>query len=306
MIIVNKELCKSSINENIDNNTFLKYIPSLSYGLPDTGNMIIEGENLEVMKKLLFMYSKKIKCIFIDPPYNSKLHFHHYKDDYEDNEWIKFMYTRLKLLNELMSDDGIIWVTINDIEVHYLKVIMDTIWGRNNFMANVVWRTSISNTKNLNIPGIFLRDHNHILTYAKNIEVLKQTNKQFIPTLWDNITRTSTKQQADSELSKLFPELKSNQIFQTPKPEKLVKTALEISTNTGDIVLDCFLGSGTSAAVAHKMNRRYIGIEIGKHAQTYCAIRLQKVIDGEKGGCSKEVGWNGGGGFNYYRLEKVA
>lgn len=361
----------------------LKADPKLSYGDENTENMLIQGDNLDALKALLPYYAGKVKCIFIDPPYNTKSAFEHYDDNLEHTKWLEMIYPRLELLRELLSEDGSIWVTIDDNEVHYLKVIMDEVFGRKNFITNLVWQHSIQGQ---GYQGKFTLNHNHILCYRKSdhfaLGVLPReehhnraysnpdndpkgdwrtgdvrnglyrpnlrypittpsgktiepppngwrwsketlaakikTGEIFfsndesrivrkiylcdqegrVPDSWWIGDETGTTRQAKAELKSLF----TDDLFDTPKPEKLISRILQLSTNDNDIVVDSFLGSGTTAAVAHKMNRRYIGIEMGEQAKTYCATRLQKVIDGEQGGISKDISWNGGGGFRFYTL----
>ena len=359
-----------------------------SAGDESSPNMLIQGDNLEALKALLPYYAGRVKCIFIDPPYNTKSAFEHYDDNLEHSQWLAMMFPRLQLLRDLLSEDGCIWVTIDDNEAHYLKVIMDEVFGRNNFAANVVWRSADSSHHDA--KGFSL-DHNHLFVYGKNLGWLPQPlarteennthyknpdndpkgpwfsgnlsspkprpNLRYIitspqgckidppkngwrwkretllammetgeivfnsdgtrlikktylaeqgglspSTVWGDIEETGHNRQAKYELKKLFPHQATADLFATPKPEKLMQRIYEVSTNTGDLVLDSFLGSGTTAAVAHKMGRRWIGIEMGDHAVTHCAPRLKKVIEGEQGGISEAVGWQGGGGFRFYKL----
>jgi adenine-specific DNA-methyltransferase len=365
---------------------------SLSYGDPDTENMLIQGDNLEALKALLPYYAGQVKCIFIDPPYNTRSAFEHYDDNLEHTKWLSMMYPRLEILRELLSENGSIWVTINDNESHYLKVIMDEVFGRKNFISNSVWQKKYAAS---NDAKTLSDDHDHILVFTKNrtnwvpnrlprdetsnknyknpdndprglwqsdnykcnknskerpnlyypitqpitgeeiwpsktavwrynkethlkhieenriwwgtdgmnqtprfkrflSEVDNTTNPQSI-WLWKDVGHN---QDAKREVMQLNPDSP----FSTPKPEKLLNRIVHIATNESDLVLDSFLGSATTAAVAHKMNRRYIGIELGDHAVTHCQPRLQKVINGEQGGISKAVEWQGGGGFKFYRL----
>ncbi|RTL88622.1 MAG: site-specific DNA-methyltransferase [Hyphomicrobiales bacterium] len=364
---------------------------SLSAGDPETPNMLVQGDNLDALKALLPYYAGQVKCVFIDPPYNTKSAFEHYDDNLEHSQWLAIMYPRLVLLRELMAEDGSIWVTIDDNEAHYLKVMMDEIFGRSNFTASLAWHKRVSPA---NDAKYFSADHDHVLVYAaskpnwtpnrlsrsgQQLEYYKnpdddprgvwnssaytcaksaderpnlfysirnpntgeeiwpnrnrvwaydrQTHERNVennPIYWGKDGRgtmprikkflAETKQivprsvwlhdeaghnqESKIEIEKLFP----RSPFGTPKPERLLKKILEIATNPGDLVLDSFLGSGTTAAVAHKMGRRYIGIEMGAHAVTHCAPRLKKVIEGEQGGISLAVGWQGGGGFRFYRL----
>jgi len=366
----------------------LEDVPDLSYGDLDTGNMLIQGDNLDALKALLPYFAGKVKCIFIDPPYNTKSAFEHYDDNLEHSKWLAMMYPRLELLRQFLSEDGSIWVTIDDNEGHYLKVIMDEVWGRNNFLANIPWESRYSRSND----AIFSLSHNHIFVYAtepnrwktsrnrlpRTEEQAKQYKnadndprgpwrtipwdapnvrenlsypittptgkvrfpppgrcwsrtesqwldmvsaglayfgksgsgapsfKQYlkdappiVPNTWWPHEEAGHTDEAKKEISVLFG---SDNSFATPKPERLLQRILHIATNPGDLVLDSFLGSGTTAAVAHKIGRRYIGIEFGEHAVTHCAPRLQKVVGGEQGGISKTVEWNGGGGFRFYRL----
>lgn len=359
----------------------------LSYGDKDTENMLIQGDNLDALKALLPYYAGKVKCIFIDPPYNTKSAFEHYDDNLEHTKWLEMMYPRLELLRELLAEDGSIWVTIDDNEAHYLKVIMDEVFGRSNFVSNVVWQKKYTTSNDSRgIPD----SHDHILIFRKtesfqrgllprtekqnslyknndldgkgfwrsdnllvksfsesgvfpiknpntgknyfppagkcwrtnkhNMDVwllenriyfgkdgkgapqlkryLNEVKQGIVPNTWWSFEDAGHNDQSKKELQKIF----INNIFDTPKPEKLIERILNISTNENDFVLDSFLGSGTTAAVAHKMGRRYIGIEMGEHAKTHCAERLKKVIDGEQGGISKNVNWQGGGGFRFYHL----
>lgn len=353
-------------------------------------NMLIQGDNLEALKSLLPFYAGKIKCIFIDPPYNTKSAFEHYDDNLEHTQWLAMIYPRLELLRDLLAEDGSIWVTIDDNEGHYLKVIMDEVFGRVNFISNIVWQKRVSPA---NDARYISSDHDHVLVYAKQkvswkLNRLNRTEQQnsFYKNPdndprgpWNSVTYTGNKkreerpnlyygitnpntgeiiyppetltwrygqdthqrnveqnllywgkngeskaprlkmfledagavvprsvwsaseagstQQSMTEQKKLF-----NEAFGTPKPEALLEKIIHISTNPGDLVLDSFLGSGTTAAVAHKMGRQYIGIEMGEHCITHCVPRLRKVVDGEQGGISEAVNWKGGGGFRFYHL----
>ena len=370
----------------------LEEAPDLSAGEPDTGNILIQGDNLEALKALLPFYAGRVKCIYIDPPYNTHSAFEHYEDSLEHTQWLAMIWPRLELLRDLLAEDGSIWVSIDDNEAHYLKVIMDEVFGRRNFVANVFWQKTHTRENRTDVSAV----HDHIILFARNREVWKEirnvlpasesqlerfTNpdndprgpwaslpahakaekgrrkEQFFTVttpsgrtvdpppgrcwlyieerfremiadnrIWfgaegNNVPRVKkflsevqqglvpstlwiyqevgTNGEAKNETIQLFP---GETPFSTPKPERLIQRILHIATNPGDLVLDSFLGSGTTAAVAHKMGRRYIGIEMGEHAITHCVPRLRKVIDGEQGGISKSVGWQGGGGFRFYRL----
>jgi len=374
-----------------------------SAGDADSPNMLIQGDNLEALKALLPYYAGRVKCIFIDPPYNTRSAFEHYDDNLEHSQWLAMMFPRLRLLRELLSEEGSIWVTIDDNEAHYLKVIMDEIFGRSGFIADIAWKKRDGAPNDRKIGSTY----DHVLVFAKaspaksnktlaeeHFNLMPRTDKadsqyreyeepfgfdkrgafrkvdstgnakggRFVesliypvtnpftgeqvfprkgrcwvyhkdemlqmvaeqrffwgkdgkagtpmrklfkseakagmtaPTIWDDV---GLNQHAAREIEILFGEKAS---FETPKPEGLMRRILEIATNSGDLVLDSFLGSGTTAAVAHKMGRRYIGIEMGDHAVTHCVPRLRKVIEGEQGGISEAVGWKGGGGFRFYKL----
>ena len=352
-----------------------------------TPNMLIQGDNLDALKSLLPFYAGKVKCIYIDPPYNTGSAFEHYDDNLEHSQWLAMMWPRLELLRELLSEDGSIWVTLDDRESHYLRVLCDEIFGRKNFVGNVVWQSK--DTPGNNATTIS-QTHNHVIVYKKSkiwspirlARTEKQTNnykntdndprgpwlgapmtrvehrdrdyyalnspdgrevfppsgsswrrppdtikeliadnrlywgkngsasfpmeKKFLseaktgvtPQTWWPYQIAGSTRNASAEMKKLF----GSKTFDTPKPEKLISLIFQISTSPGDLVLDSFLGSGTTAAVAHKMGRRWIGIEMGDHAVTHCVPRLRKVVEGEQGGISEAVNWKGGGAFRYYKL----
>jgi adenine-specific DNA-methyltransferase len=352
-------------------------------------NRLIQGDNLLGLKALEAEYIGKIKCIFIDPPYNTGSAFTHYDDGLEHSIWLSMMRERLSLLRQLLSEDGTLWITIDDNEAHYLKVLCDEIFGRTNFIANIVWEKAYTSNQTAKFIS---NTHDHILCYAKendklSIKKLDRTQDQiekftnsdgdhrgpwkaenlsagkfyaagqfpitgptggiFLPpkgrywrcnesqyTLWLQEGRITFGKNGTGRpmLKKFLNEIKggitpstwwphteagSNKeaslhtkslfgdedVFQSPKPEKLIRRIIGLSTDKGDIVLDSFAGSGTTGAVAHKMGRRWIMIELGDHAKTHIVPRLKKVIDGkENGGISKEMSWKGGGGFRFYRL----
>lgn len=364
--------------------------PEPAVGLPPpiTDNLLIQGDNLEALKALLPFYRGQVKCIFIDPPYNTKSAFEHYDDNLEHAQWLSMMLPRLQLLRELLREDGSIWVTIDDNEGHYLKVLMDEVFGRGNSVATNVWQKRYSRDNNSAIGDV----HDYVLCYAKSAERFKEVrnriepdaktrsayrnpnsdprgawrlvpmsgaelrpNQQYpvetpsgkiiyppegrhwsvlepkflelvaegkvffgkngdaapgliryfseieglVPWTWWPHEDVGHTDESKKEIHALFGKTDA---FGTPKPERLMKRVLEIATNENDLILDSFLGSGTTAAVAHKMGRRWIGIEMGEHAATHCLPRLQKVIDGEQGGISQAVDWQGGGGFRFMRL----
>ncbi|MGZ0019846.1 site-specific DNA-methyltransferase [Nitrosomonas sp. wSCUT-2] len=356
-------------------------------------NRLIFGDNLLALKALEQEFSGKVKCVFIDPPYNTGSAFTHYDDGLEHSIWLGLMRDRLEIIRRLLSEDGSLWITIDDNEAHYLKVLCDEVFGRVNFVANMIWekRTSRENRR------VFSFNHDHLLVYGKNkpefekvrnalglnSEVLSRyknpdndprgpwqsvsanaqaghaTPTQFyklkLPSgreidppkgrcwlytkermeqeiaggnIWfgvngDNAPRikkflrdnedkgltpetiwpaaeVNTNDEAKKGLLQLLPHVS---VFDNPKPEGLLERVLHISTNPGDLVLDSFAGSGTTGAVAHKMGRPWIMVELGEHCHTHIIPRLKKVIDGEdQGGISKAVNWQGGGGFRYYKL----
>ena len=367
-----------------------------TYGEPSE-NLLIQGDNLLALKALLPFYAGQVKCIFIDPPYNTMSAFVHYDDKLEHSQWLSMVYPRLVLLRELLAENGSIWVTIDDNEAHYLKVLMDEVFGRTNFSANCLWEKVYS--ERMDARG-FSTSHDHILVYQKSSkfspnQLAKEQNssqfncwddkaqkfyrrrslrkegsesrRQDRPSMWypilaldesqvwpvkpdgtegrwrwkeanciankheldfiqrndkweiyvkqyleENPTRPPATLWLNQEVghnheAKLeIQALNNMDVFDTPKPERLLQRILEIATKPSDLVLDSFLGSGTTAAVAHKMGRRYIGIEMGEHAKTHCIPRLEKVIEGEQGGISETVGWNGGGGFSFCKLGEPA
>ncbi len=351
-------------------------------------NRLIHGDNLLALKALEQDFAGKVKCIFIDPPYNTGSAFEHYDDGVEHSLWLSLMRERLELLKRLLTNEGSLWITIDDNEAHYLKVLCDEVFGRQNFLCTVIWQKKYAPKAD---SKFLSESHDFVLVIAKKIEALqlnrlpkteKQTSrytnrdndprgpwkagdvlrnevrdyaifpvklpsgkevwppsgtswrytkdkfdemiadnriwfgvdgtarpavKRFITEVTDTIPATTLwtydevghNDEAKKESKVLF----GDQLFGTPKPERLMERILTLATNPGDLVLDSFLGSGTTAAVAHKMGRRWIGIELGEHCHTHCLPRLKKVVDGaDPGGITEAVGWKGGGGFRYYRL----
>lgn len=366
-----------------------------SFGEP-SDNLLIQGDNLLALKALVPFYAGRVKCIYIDPPYNTQSAFEHYDDKLEHSQWLSMMYPRLVLLRDLLSEDGSIWVSIDDREGHYLKVMLDEVFGRERFVATNVWQKRYSRENRDSIGDV----HEYLIVYAQNPNRFKevrnrvpldeeqskvyrnpQNPKEQDPTkrwrglpmtaqgfrpnqMYEIVSPNGTRHRPPegrcwsmiepefervramgriywgkdgsaqpsvirflSEVEGLVPwtwwthqevghtdESKkecnvlfgADVSFGTPKPERLIARLLHIATNEGDLVLDSCLGSGTTAAVAHKMGRRFIGIEMGEHARTHCLPRLQKVIDGEQGGISEAVGWKGGGGFRFMTLGEPA
>ena len=356
---------------------------------PTYDNMLIHGDNLLALKALEQDYAGKVKCIYIDPPYNTGNAFEHYDDGLEHSIWLSLMRDRLEILKRLLAEDGSIWISLDDNEQAYCKVLCDEIFGRANFVCNVIWQKKYSPA---NDAKWFSDNHDFILVYAKNKIVWRpnllprseEQNKYYKYDdndgrgLWrsDNVLvktfspsgvfpivnpntgveyyppkgscyrfneETAKRMLAENRFyfgkdGKGAPQMKRylsdvkqgmtpltiwpytevghNQdaklevkqfnhtnIFATPKPEKLIQRVLHLASNPGDLVLDSFLGSGTTAAVAHKMGRRWIGVEMGDHVYTHCIPRLQSVITGnDAGGVTKSTGWLCGGGFKFYEL----
>lgn len=368
--------------------------PEKSYARPHGAgdildNQLIFGDNLLALKALETAFVGKVKCIFIDPPYNTGSAFEHYDDGVEHSLWLSLIRDRLESLKSLLADNGSLWITIDDNEAHYLKVLLDEVFGRRNFVANVVWQKAYTaNQTALHISNI----HDHIMIVARNstkfslgkvgrtekqkakfknydqdprgpwkaenlsagkfysagqFEIIGPTGLTFLPpkgrywrcneeqykrwldddritfglsgtgrpmlkkflsemddgltaTTWWTHEEVGSNKQASIDLKSLLSDVP---IFQNPKPEQLIGRILELASNPGDLVLDSFAGSGTTGAVAHKMGRRWIMIELGEHCHTHIIPRLKKVIDGEdKSGITESAGWKGGGGFRYLRL----
>ena len=361
-----------------------------------TDNLLIYGDNLLGLKSLERDYTGKVKCIYIDPPYNTKSCFEHYDDSFEHSLWLNMMKERLVILHRLLKKDGTIWISIDDDECHYLKVLCDEIFGRKNFVANVIWEKKYSPQNDAK----WLSDnHDHILVYAKDINIsnwgrdvkkgfnllprsveanaryknldndprglwqsgdlsvksysvicdfpiqtpsgrkvkpppgscwrvspekfkqLIRDNRIWFGARGDNVPRIKRflSEVQDGTITKTIwgrEEVGDNQeakreviafnskdVFSTPKPERLIERILSLATNKGDLVLDCFAGSGTTGAVAHKMRRRWIMIELGNHCHTHIIPRQQKVIDGDDlSGITATTNWKGGGGYRYCEL----
>lgn len=379
-------------------------------GDPNSGNMLIHGDNLLVLKALESNYTGKVKLIYIDPPYNAKIASDFYDDNVEHSIWLSIMKPRLELMRNLLTQDGTIWIQIDDKEYAYLKVLCDEVFGRSNFLTSISVKMShLSGVKMSHVDKTLPKLKEYILVFCKEKKKVK-LNPQFEKCSWDeafdrytkfiikdpispdDILRwsvTTVKKAAEeygvslqnreeydkfrmnhadcifrtapskslefghcpadgkfryirtkegkSKLAymreevllcsqrlkeidgKMFPVLPIGDIWgdaginnlhqeggvqfkNGKKPEKLIMRVLSFGTQQGDLVLDSFLGSGTTAAVAHKMGRRYIGIERGDHCYSHCKIRLDRVISGEDSGISKEVQWKGGGGYKFYEL----
>lgn len=355
-------------------------------------NRLIFGDNLLALKALEQELAGKVKCVFIDPPYNTGAAFAQYDDGVEHSIWLSLLRDRLELLRRLLSVEGSLWITIDDNEAHYLKVICDEIFGRSNFVASFAWEKDQARHNDAVISSA----HDHVMLYAKDVEVwrrvrnlqprensgdgryknpdgdprgpwlqgacstaksgternqfpvilpsgrtvvpppgnywrfsektlqkareegrvyfgkdgdrlpiiktyLSEVQEGFVPKTWWPADEVGSNQSARRDhLRKLLPDVEP---FATPKPEQLLSRIIQIGSNPRDIVLDSFAGSGTTGAVAQKMGRRWIMVEVGEHCHTHIIPRLQKVLDGsDEGGITKSVNWRGGGGFRYYRL----
>ncbi|MCT7893088.1 MAG: site-specific DNA-methyltransferase [Lactobacillus iners] len=297
----------------------------------DDDNLIIKGNNLIALASLLKRYEGKVKCIYIDPPYNTKNDSFNYNDSFNHSTWLTFMKNRLELARKLLREDGTIFVQCDDNEQAYLKVLMDSIFGRNNFQAEIVWvLEGASGYKSL--VNNYVRGHESILFYSKSNYF--NFNKIYLPYSEKQIKRfsklddsgrrykpiTKTRRLYLDEakgvpLTDVWTDIASFQTivnspertgFDTQKPEKLIERIIETLTTTHDLVLDFHLGSGTTAAVAHKMGRRYIGVEQMDYIQDITVERLKKVLEGEQGGISKVQNWHGGGSFVYCELKEDA
>ena len=356
--------------------------------LSDQDNLIIKGNNLIALYSLRQRYAGKVKLIYLDPPYNTTKDFD-YNDHFSHSAWLTFIKSRFEIAWELLSDEGTIWISIDDNESHYLKVLADSIFGRKNFLNEIIWQRAYAP---VNLKKTFSRSHDYIQVYAKNNSSDKELNKlprnreanaryqnvdndprgpwkssdfsvgpavaaniyeittpsgrKVLPpsgrswvfseqktaeliadnrvwfgkdgnstpaykrflsevrtgvvpqTLW-TYQEVGHNQEAKQDLKKLFD---GKSVFGTPKPERLLQRILTIGSNENDLILDFFMGSATTQAVAMKMHRRFIGIEQMDYIKTVSVPRLQKVIEGEQGGISKSVDWHGGGSFIYAEL----
>lgn len=405
---------------------------SKSYGDPDTENMLIHGDNLLALKALENDYSGKIQCIYVDPPFNTGQAFDFYDDDLEHSIWLDLIYKRIKILYGLLKEDGLFWIHLDDVEVHYCKIMLDEIFNRSNFVSHITYERSA--VAGLGQGGYLVNTTEHILLYKKSIlpekenlsyaelglNIIKRYNhyvsnfgtrklvkefvaksngekvkiyehsdveietislknitereeeirQQFVKHI-DTLFRGNRVQKENEFQNDIIAGMEKGKFYsvdyvpsrgkyrdqettlyysncellswlkdtssvedgritksqkmttlwkhgeipkadianeggvyfpRSKKPEQLLKRIIEMSTREGDYVLDSFLGSGTTAATAHKMGRKWIGIEMGEHAYSHCQKRLCNVIDGEQTGISKSVNWHGGGGFKFYEL----
>ncbi|GHS38423.1 hypothetical protein VN1158_13730 [Helicobacter pylori] len=313
-------------------------------------NYLIKGNNLIALHSLKKKFAKQVKCIYIDPPYNTGNDSFNYNDNFNHSSWLVFMKNRLEVAREFLSDDGSIYINLDYNEVHYCKVLMDEIFKRENFRSEIIWRMGfLSGYKTA--AKKYIRNHDTILFYSKSDNYLFNKtyieNKDFLQLLTKNEVQNAFKKFSfpqekvddfltfinhenrgekypledtwnsnkwdklnsiaiDSSVSRVDETIAiDDENFKGQKPESLIQRILEVSTNENDLVLDFFAGSGTTCAVAHKMKRRYIGIEQMDYIETITKERLKIVIEGEQGGISKKCGFKGGGSFVYAELKEV-
>jgi adenine-specific DNA-methyltransferase len=364
--------------------------------LGDNNGLLLLGDNIPVVEFLNRSLHEKIRCIYMDPPYRNGEVYEHYSDAETHEQWVKSMAALLPRVWSLVSDDGSVWISIDDAEMAYLKILCDTTFGRNSFVATVVWehRTTRENRAS------FSHNHEYILVYAKDPALFRKTrNKIPAPEVanryknpdndprgaWQSVTATAqaghavpsqyyciespttgkkhyppkgrcwiyneermkreiregniyfgadgnavprvkkfptdsvpslvpstlwsadevgTATAAKKQLLHLFPDATEG-VFETPKPESLLARILSIATKPGDLVLDPYLGSGTTAASAHKMGRRYIGIDVSTLSFEFSCKRLDRVVAGERSGISRECAWRGGGTYRAINLSSL-
>ncbi len=271
-------------------------------------NLIIKGNNLLALHSLKKQFTGKIKLIYIDPPYNTKNDGFKYNDNFNRSSWLTFMKNRLEIARDLLSDDGGIYIQIDTKESHYLKVLIDEIFGKENFRSQIIWDTSIPYVAgNKWLSNNWIYSQSTIFYYAKNKENVffnKQVYKIKQPS--GDISKKPYKD-VWTDIKNFAGFLGAKDIkldFNTRKPEELIKRILLSSVKIGDIVLDYHLGSGTTCAVAHKMGIQYIGVEQMDYIENIAVERMKKVIDGEQDGISKSVNWQGGGDFIYFELAR--
>ncbi len=282
----------------------------------DDNNLIIKGNNLIALHSLHNIYAGKVQLIYLDPPYNTGKDGFAYNDKYNRSSWLTFMFNRLEIAKKLLSEDGSIFINIDYHEVHYLKVLMDSIFGEQYFKNNIVWNYTGPSGSNKFLP----RKHDDILYYGKSENT--KYHIQFIKhksgihnsgqVFGNKDSSESYKSETEAKGKKLedwWDDIYSTDRyrkellnFSGQKPEKLIQRIINIATDENDIVLDFFMGTATTQAVAMKMNRRFIGIEQMDYIKTVSVERLKKVIAGEQGGISKDVNWQGGGSFVYAEL----
>ena len=319
---------------------------NIEENLANNPNLLIKGNNLLALHTLKKKFAKQVKLIYIDPPYNTGNDSFNYNDKFNHSSWLTFMKNRLEVAKEFLRDDGVIYINIDYNEVHYLKVLMDEIFGRENFITQIIWRMGFvsgyktaakkyirnydcilfySKTKNYDFNKIYIenKDFGNLLTKAEikdfckkfNINVNQNDLYRFINyknrgekyTLedtwncnkWDKLNSVAI----DNSTQRLEETIMiNNENFKGQKPEALLQRIIHSVTNENDLVMDFFAGSGTTLAVAHKMNRRWIGIEQMDYIESITKERLKKVVEGEQGGISKALEWQGGGSFVYAEL----
>lgn len=379
----------------IQDNIKFTFNATYSTGNKECQNILIHGDNKDVLSELWPEFANRIRCIYIDPPYNNGETYHYYDDNNTQGDWLRDMRRVLNLLKPLLSKDGSIWISIDDSEMAYLRVEADRIFGRENFAGTIIWQQRKSRENR----AVFSFNHEYILVYVKDIKEFKKkrnllpVDEDYINSKyknpdndprgpWQSVTanvqsghavpsqfytvvsptgvkhdppkgrcwiyneermkreiaegniwfgkdgsntprvkkflrdakigltpetiwladEVGTSDSAKKQLMALFPD--KEKIFETPKPEELLKRIIEIASDEGDYVLDCYIGSGTTIATAHKLNRHYIGIEIGNQMSELVVKRMSKVIEGENSGISELVGWEGGGDFVFYNFDK--
>lgn len=232
-------------------------------------NLLFKNDNLNVLKELEKTHQNAIKCIYIDPPYNTGFDREHYRDTLSRNDWKQMMQERLLLMRPLLTEDGSIWISIDDSEIHNLKIVLEKVFGKENYLATVTWQHKI-NWKNY--TGKFHLDHTYIVSFQKSNK-FKFLNDKKPKTVWLE-GEVGNQAEAIQESIQIFGH---DNVFCTPKPERLIKTIVELTTNPGDIVLDCFAGSGTTGAVAQKLQRRWILIEMGEQCETHVLKRIKQI-----------------------------
>ena len=364
-IFFNEILAKDEIDRLFDEKAFVNWKRYTVKGEEKVGeikrdengtireNIIIKGNNLLALHSLKKQFAGKVKLIYIDPPYNTGNDEIKYNDNFNHSAWLTFMKNRLEVAKELLSYDGSIYINIDYNELHYLKVLMDEIFGKDNFQREIIWRMGFLSGYKTKVEN-YIRNHDTILFYSKNREKVffnkekayiynhefkpilkptKETEKIFekyvinsnkIQELLEEINYKNRPKRYPLEdtwncnkyddLDNIAIENSTSRIeetvviddknFKGQKREKLLKRIIEVSTNPGDIVLDFVLGTGTTCAVAHKLNRQYIGIEQLDYGDNDSVKRLQNVINGDQSGVSKAINWHGGGDFIYFELAK--
>ena len=386
-IFFNETLAPTEITRLLDDKVFTNFKRYDKYGehevkeIKENDNLIIKGNNLVTLHTLKKRYTGKIKCIYIDPPYNTGSDSFGYNDRFKHSTWLTFMKNRLEIAKELLASDGLLFVHLDYNESHYFKVLADSIFDSDNFVNEIIWRRKqatsygkkkfgitndsifiYSKTGEYNFFPIYSLDDDNTQKYIRerfkfddndgkgkymksplvnslyrpnlkyefcginppengwlyskermqefyeNGELIipEDSNARIYRKIYLNSYKGQLVQNIWLDIPIVNPMAKEQVSFSTQKPEKLLMRILESCTNEGDLVLDFHLGSGTTAAVAHKMNRQYIGIEQMNYIESVTVERIKKVITGEQGGISKDVNWQGGGEFIYCELKNDA